>query len=365
MKKTIILFQFLIAILTSALSQNFSIIGKIDKTSGYVYLVTFTGEKFSKIDSTIITQGRFSFEGKCDTTYLAVVSCGNYPDSVISTRLILESGNIEVLLGKTSKIGGTQLNNLYQSHLVLYNEINDSLNFVLNSMSNSSFSNVQVAKMKNRLNDLRFNFIKQNINNFIGRNLFNEHRLYCSEKQFDEIYASADSTFKLDPENKRFALWVKNRFAEFKTKSNNFTRLSGQKFTDNTFLLENRKEVKLSDFIGKSKYVLLDFWATWCGPCMSEMSSIRNLYVKYKDLGLNVIGISLDTNFNIWKKSIQDNDFIWTQLKVNNNETELKSAYDFSGIPYTVLIDQNGKIVATGFRGGMLDGIISKLLNDK
>ncbi len=129
-------------------------------------------------------------------------------------------------------------------------------------------------------------------------------------------------------------------------------------------LLENPegKEIKLSSLRGQ--YVLIDFWASWCGPCRKENPNVVRLYHQYKDKGFTVYSVSLDDNMQQWKEAIQRDQLAWPYhvsdlMKWNSLVVQL---YKFQGIPHTVLIDKKGVIVAKNLRGAQLEQKLYELL---
>lgn len=127
-------------------------------------------------------------------------------------------------------------------------------------------------------------------------------------------------------------------------------------------MVDRKTTMKLSDL--KGKVVLLDFWASWCGPCRKENPNVVNVYNTYKDKGFTVMNVSLDDNLDRWKQAIEQDGLIWP-----NHVSDLKKwnsavgqIYQVRSIPFTVLIDQNGNIVATNLRGPALEEAVSKLL---
>lgn len=121
------------------------------------------------------------------------------------------------------------------------------------------------------------------------------------------------------------------------------------------------KPVKLSSFRGK--YVLVDFWASWCGPCRAENPNVLKVYNAYKDKGFTVVGISLDDKAANWKKAIRDDQMPWTQLSdLKGWKNEISTSYGIQGIPSNLLIDPSGKIIAKDLRGVMLENKMKELL---
>jgi peroxiredoxin len=116
----------------------------------------------------------------------------------------------------------------------------------------------------------------------------------------------------------------------------------------------NGKEVKLSSFRGK--YVLVDFWASWCGPCRNENPNVVKAYNKYKDKNFTVLGVSLDEEKDDWGKAIQKDGLTWTHVSdLKHWNSVVVPLYHIEGIPYNVLVDPNGTVIAENLRGPMLE----------
>lgn len=121
------------------------------------------------------------------------------------------------------------------------------------------------------------------------------------------------------------------------------------------------KKVSLSSFRGK--YVLVDFWASWCRPCREENPNVVVAYNKFKDKNFTVLGVSLDSNRQPWLKAIKNDNLVWTQvsdLKGWYNEAAAK--YKIEAIPQNLLIDPSGKIIAKNLRGPELQSRLCELL---
>ena len=123
----------------------------------------------------------------------------------------------------------------------------------------------------------------------------------------------------------------------------------------------NGKMISLSSF--KGKYVLVDFWASWCGPCRAESPNLVKAYSKYKEKNFEIFGVSLDQSKDKWLKAVNDDQYTWTQVsEVKGWETAVAQEYGIEGIPFNILVDPNGYIVARNLRGEALEKKLKEIL---
>lgn len=201
-------------------------------------------------------------------------------------------------------------------------------------------------------------FKKQNINNAVGQYLFEneygrimaESYAYpstetCPDSAFYMIYNAADDDFK----HKK---WVQRRIESLNYRvelAKKDKQLIGKQYFD--FLLKDKAGEKryISDYVGKSEYILIDFWASWCGPCISSLPHLKNLYSSYDRDKIEIIGISIDTDNKAWSKAIDKEQLAWVQLITEDSEInqKLMDAYSFVGIPNYVLLNRKGEIIST------------------
>ncbi|MGZ3867173.1 MAG: redoxin domain-containing protein [Bacteroidia bacterium] len=123
----------------------------------------------------------------------------------------------------------------------------------------------------------------------------------------------------------------------------------------------NGKSVSLNSY--KGKYVLVDFWASWCGPCRRENPAVVEAYNKFKDKGFDILGVSLDDNKDKWIAAIAKDNLTWTHVSdLKGWQSSVAKTYGVSSIPFNLLLDKEGKILAKGLRGAELEAKLAEVL---
>lgn len=136
---------------------------------------------------------------------------------------------------------------------------------------------------------------------------------------------------------------------------------AGAQFVDFEGVDDANKAVRLSDYVGKGHYVLVDFWASWCGPCRREIAHLKKVRDTYTDKGLVILGTVVWDEMEDHLKAMKELEITWPQIF---NKTEATELYGIAGIPQIILFDPTGKIVARDLRGEEINKLLDKALQD-
>ncbi len=343
-----------------------------------VYLLKPTGENnvYEKTDSVIIENNSFTFEGVVDSliSVQAVLVEGEEYNAIhkpvaYNRMLVVEPGNFKFVLDTAvctvsaeGKNGGwnTRFNTVKEKYKTFFDEANKIADLEVENQNNGTLTDSLRVELDNARDKLyedfetfMFDFIKTNIANPLGEYLFFNQNF--SYEQYEEILAQANESFK-STEKVKSIIEAIDRYNKVKV---------GEKYIDFTMKDTKDKEISLSQFVGKGNVVLVDFWASWCGPCMRELPNLVATYNKYKAKGLEIVGVSLDNDKEKWINTIKDSNMTWAQMsELKGWETAVVETYAFRYIPYTVLIDADGTIIARDITGEDLNKKLSEIFGE-
>jgi len=377
MKRMILTALGFVPIAVLAQSSNFNIKGKVghDGAPAKTYLVYRSGGKVMS-DSVVVDKGNFRFSGMVtgpvnaqlimDHKGEGLVNLGRGAD-VIS--IYLEKGDISITAKdsvKNALITGSKLNDDNVKYKTLTKasdkamaKVNTDFNAASDEQKNAQgFINLlkaRLIKAQEEKKTIQQQFIKQNPESYISLLALMEVAGEDMDVSVMEpLYKSLSANLRSTTEGHAFAKAIETAHA---TSVGAMAPL----FTQNDV---NNKRVSLVGFRGK--YVLLDFWASWCGPCRSENPNVVKAYNQYKNKNFTVLGVSLDRpgKKEDWLAAIKADGLAWTQvsdLKFWNNE--VAQQYGIRGIPQNYLIDPAGKIIAKNLRGDELNKKLASLFN--
>jgi len=364
MKKVVLIVVSTLLLMACNSLNAYNIKGEMDDKSWDGKQVTLLGiskqSGLLPIDSTIIKDGTFKLKGKVDTIGWYVLMVKKEDGQPIYKDFYLD-GDIAYTMknGKVS-IKGSPVNNAYQ----VFGEKYDSMTATivkLNSKLKANPTNKELEKAFNAeyavfeksFRELAKSTILENLDNPVGLHLFQAAMSSLENNDIETILAKAKPAFLADPTVKMVISQL-----ELSKKVG-----IGSRFSDLTMSKPDGSAISLSEYVGKGTYVLVDFWASWCGPCMQELPNVLACYEKYHQKGFEIVGVSLDKDAEAWKSAIIKHKMTWPQMSdLAGWQSQAVTVYSFSGIPHTVLMDPKGIIIAKDLRGSALDEKLAELL---
>lgn len=317
------------------------------------------------IDSAVVAQGTLNMKGEV-TGNLSLVFLGfedwrKVKPPYNKVDFVIEEGNITVSLDSASQtIAGTPKNEAYQQLKVLtadyrkkVEEYWTNMEEIRKDAEKDKALQAEIEKIRDEVKSVTRALLQENVTNNIGRDLFLGD--YSSFKAAERI----DIINQMSAVNQQIP-----RIVDIKLMAEAEDATSeGKKYRDIKGNTPDGKELKLSEVVSKNKYTLLDFWASWCGPCIQEMPHVKAAYAKYKSKGFEVYGASVDAKAEAWKGAIKEHDLPWLHVNLDAKDKDGGGRlYGVRGIPYTVLIDQEGTIVKVNLRGDKLMETLDELL---
>ncbi len=351
----IIATALLAATTLAAMAQNavYEINGTCPENVKKVYMLNLNNRP-EAVDSVDAVNGKFAFKGtqpkdailgltatgqqysmffNDGTPITADLTTGRLKGSPLNTKLNAYDHEIDSISAEANAIYAQ----LQQMHMQGNNGGNDAATSQLVEKINAISEKVD-KRMREIINDNGDNLIPAA---FLGNVAYD-----CEYAELKEL---------LDPKHAYAShpalAGAKQQLAVLEKK----TKMLGTKFADITENDPEGNAHKLSEYCGKGNYVLIDFWASWCGPCRQEMPNVKKNYEKYKSKGFNVVGLSFDNNKEAWKKAIADMGLEWVHLSdLKGWRTIAASTYGINSIPSSYLVAPDGTIVAADLRGEKL-----------
>lgn len=345
-----------------------SVIGKI--TTEYIYISYFNNKNIKTIDSTNIINSKFIFKGFISSPTPIFIS-NNIQfrlDGINSAIIYLEpkkmSIDVDVDDFKTLKLQGSKTQNEYieleeikrnisnkrdsisKFYRIYFNQIDATSDTIIKNNLQNKVSELDkfIIQITDKEIKLEFNFIKQNPSSFVCLDLLLP-RLRKRQVTYDNInslFYSLTKNVRSSEKGKQFLQILEN----FKNSE------IGSLAPDFKVKDINNNYLYLDSFLNK-KYVLLDFWASWCAPCREDLPILKSAYNKYSKLGFDIISISKDLNSELWKNAILKEEIQkWRHISIKENDNPIDETYVVTAIPVKILINKEGKIIGRWKGGG-------------
>ena len=327
-----------------------------------VFLQEVVGRQLVNLDTAIINNGKFEFKGIQDSTVYRYLShiAKDKDKEALRMDFFLENGNIAVALTKDDDSAiGTPNNDAYQLIRSQVDELNKKARDIYMTINDSSSPEQREAKMfevnmlQEQMQDVYKKGIEKNITNPVGVQLFKQNFYSYTTAENEAFLNQMPDSLKKDPQ-----------IAQIEEVTNRQKNTApGAKFINFEMPDAAGKMVQLSDYVGKGKVILIDFWASWCGPCIREMPELVQLSKEYKGKNFGIVGVSLDHNGDAWKAAIKKFDMTWPQMSdLKGWNCEGAKLYAVNSIPCTVLVDGDGTIIARNLRGKALEEKIAEVV---
>ncbi|MDX5423301.1 MAG: AhpC/TSA family protein [Hymenobacteraceae bacterium] len=347
---------------TSNGANSYTLEGKLNNaSSGQIYLFELGPQQFIPRDTAEINQdGTFAFEGKVEEPTFYRLSM----DQQNGLMLVLDSGKIKVEadakdINGTAKVEGSEDTRLFQELNKLVNESR------LQQMElEQRFSQAMQQGNEQEAEKIRQEYLvlQRKVKDFIAQHPGSVVSAFGTASLIDPVndFAFADSMAHLFNENipnSKYTAMLNERLQPYRSTA------IGQTAPDFSLPTPEGDSKSLSSLRGK--YVLIDFWASWCGPCRKENPNVVKMYNEYKNKGegFEIFGVSLDQSRDKWLKAIADDKLTWPHVSdLKGWESSAAQLYNVTAIPQTVLVDPEGKIIAKGLRGEELEQKLASLL---
>jgi len=336
--------------------------GEVENGTQVFLKKTDDANQLIEVDTTTIENGKYTFTGTSalpELHYLLINSVrGNIP-------VVLENGSIEVNAQKDSlafaKMKGTLQNDLFADFLEESRSLARRARSMSDEMRNATAQQDTASmtslrdeyfELQEEAKTFEVKFAKEHPEALISA-LIIEKVLATKglpENEIQELYKALSPTIKETVVGQR----IKDKLDKLVNTS------IGSKAPNFTAPTPTGDELTLNDVLGK--VTIVDFWAAWCKPCRAENPNVVQVYNKYHDKGLNILGVSLDRRAEDWTKAIEDDGLVWNHVSNVQYFDEIAELYNVKAIPATFILDENGVIIAKDLRGPALENKIAQLL---
>ncbi|MCI7309611.1 MAG: AhpC/TSA family protein [Prevotella sp.] len=358
MKKLATMAAFALSVAaTHAQNAEFLITGSVPKDAKMVYY--FTNDNYRRQDSVPVNNGRFQLKGKKQlNTFITLWTDRNTFTSVMTDRT---PTTVNIVTGAVT---GSAENVQFSTFQKKQKSRNDEFMKIAREWEKvAADETIEGVTKKKTLETQLENVEKDRIKDIIDFSKKHQKDMlpafFISQNQDMITYAQLEELLKNDYAYTSHPILEKTK----KAMESMALRKPGLKFTDLEMQDLNGKTVKLSQWVGKGNYVLVDFWASWCGPCRMEMPNVVDSYKRYHAAkGYEVIGVSFDSKADDWKRAVKELGMDWPNMSdLKGWKSAAAAPYGIKSIPANILVDPDGIIVAADLRGNALTAKLKEI----
>ena len=371
-KNNLALTGILILLTITALGQqkkvdNFKVSGSVAPHASGKADLYYEKDGSIRVDSTVVVNGKFKISGQVEEPVFARLvfrpsSTANVRPGILS--FYLEPGMVSVSSPDTLKnvtVSGSNSDIDFlpiRKALVTYNAKLSGLNREARQYQ-AAKDTVSLKMVRKKMDKLEEDFKNDTYRKFAEQHLESPVSLYA----LDQVAGSYLNSEEIEPLFNKLSPQIRSSKAgrDFAKKIDAAKATSRDSYLPDFSQPDTSgKLVRLSSF--KGKYVLVDFWASWCMPCREESPSLVKSFNAYKDKGFTILGVSLDKSKESWLKAIRVDKLNWTQvsdLKYWNNDVAKK--FDIRFVPQNILLDPSGKIIARNLQGDELSKTLARI----
>lgn len=361
--KNFLLLALLFGFFACTQKPSFQVKVKLANAEGKAFLTQRMKGEWVKLDSTELINGECQFNGSVKNPEVYYLALGSKKEKLM---FFMENSPISITgvadsLG-SAKVTGSAIHQEFQTlqdkldamdgqGMILYKQSKELEKAGAKAKADSIM--VQAENIFNNIDIQQKEYIKANPASFISPYLLG--RVYYEMEA--DVLEGFLSGFDPKLDSVPTVIMLNERITKLKSVA------VGQTAPDFTMNDANGNPVKLSDIYSKNEYTLVDFWASWCGPCRRENPNVVAVYNSNKAKGFGVFGVSLDTDKGKWLKAIADDQLTWAHVSdLKGWKNDAAAIYAVSSIPANMLLDKTGKIIGRNLREEKLGETISGLM---